>query len=86
MQRDGGDPWQWFFLAMAEWQLGNHDAARDWYAKAIDWMEKHPQIVGGETHRFRTEAAKLLGRPSPARLKQQSTKSRIGDAPLTPDR
>jgi serine/threonine protein kinase/Flp pilus assembly protein TadD len=30
-----------FFLAMAHWQLGEKDKARDWYDKAVDWMEKN---------------------------------------------
>jgi hypothetical protein len=51
---------------MNEWQLGNRDVARDWYAKAIEWMKQHPQIRGGELHRFRAEAEELLGAPEPS--------------------
>ena len=58
--RSGGDGFDWFFLAMAEWQLGNQHAARQWYEKAVERMEKK-----GSTHeelnRFRNEAADLLG-------------------------
>jgi hypothetical protein len=46
---------------MAEWQLGNHDSAREWYAKGNKWLEDHPQVVGGDLHRFREEADVLLG-------------------------
>ena len=48
-------------LAMDGWRLGNLDAARDWYAKANDWMKQHRQNESGEIHRFRTEAEKLFG-------------------------
>ncbi len=57
--RRGGNGSDWFFLAMAQWQLGNKDAAREWYGKAIQWMEKH--AANAEIMiRLRAEAAKLL--------------------------
>ena len=37
----GGNSFDWFFLAMAHWQLGHSDNARKWLAKAIEWMQKH---------------------------------------------
>ena len=49
---------QRFLLAMAEWQLGSHQAARDWYAKGAEWMETNPS--DGATIRFRREAKKLI--------------------------
>jgi tetratricopeptide (TPR) repeat protein len=49
-----------FFLAMARWQLGQKDQARDWYGRAVAWMVKNqPENKG--LHRFRAEAAALLG-------------------------
>jgi tetratricopeptide (TPR) repeat protein len=49
-----------FFLAMAHWQLGEKDKARQWYEKAVQWMEKNlPK--NEELRRFRAEAAELLG-------------------------
>src|SRR5262249_40805106 len=33
----GGDCEEWFFLAMAHWQLGERSQARDWYAQAVQW-------------------------------------------------
>ncbi len=49
-----------FLLAMAHWQMGNKDEARQWHAQAVRWMEKNkPQDE--ELRRFRTEAAELLG-------------------------
>ena len=38
--RSGGNGFDWFFLAMAHWQLGQKDDARKWYDRAIQWMEK----------------------------------------------
>jgi tetratricopeptide (TPR) repeat protein len=56
----GGDSSDWFFLAMAHWHLGEKDAARESYDRAVTWMEKHAprneELIG-----FRAEAAELLG-------------------------
>ena len=59
-QKDGGNSWQWFFLAMAHWQLGEKDEARQWYDQAVEWMEQK-QPDNDELRRFRAEAAELLG-------------------------
>jgi superkiller protein 3 len=58
--RQGGDSLDWFFLAMAHWQLGDKDQARQWYAKAVSWMEEH-QPKDEALARFRAEAEELLG-------------------------
>jgi eukaryotic-like serine/threonine-protein kinase len=55
----GGDANDWFFLAMAHWQLGNKEEARKWYDQAVQWMEKN-QPKDEELVRFRAEAEKLL--------------------------
>jgi tetratricopeptide (TPR) repeat protein len=55
----GGDSEEWYFLAMAYWQLGNKDEARRWYAKAAEWHEKHDPN-NHEFRTFRAEAAMLL--------------------------
>jgi tetratricopeptide (TPR) repeat protein len=57
--RKGGDSFDWFFLAMAHWQLGDRDQARTWYGRAVEWMDKN-QPRNDELKRFRAEAA-LLG-------------------------
>jgi tetratricopeptide (TPR) repeat protein len=62
LRKGGGDSEDWFFLAMAERQLDNKDAARNWYDKAVEWMEKN-NPRDGELIRFRAEATKLLGIP-----------------------
>jgi tetratricopeptide (TPR) repeat protein len=64
----GGDSFDWFFLAMAHWQLGQKEEARKWYEQAVQWMEKNsPQDE--ELLRFRAEAAKLLGVPDQLKAK-----------------
>jgi Flp pilus assembly protein TadD len=58
----GGNSGDWFFLAMVYWQLGDKDQARQWYDKAVQWMDKNkPQ--DDELRRFRVEAAELLKVP-----------------------
>jgi serine/threonine protein kinase/Tfp pilus assembly protein PilF len=55
-----------FFLAMAHWQLGDKPKARQWYGRALEWMEKdHLNPREEELRGFRTEAATLLGLPDP---------------------
>ena len=58
--RSGGDAFDWFFLAMAQWQLGHKDEARNWYDKAVAWTEEN-QRNNEELRRFRAEATELLG-------------------------
>jgi tetratricopeptide (TPR) repeat protein len=57
--RKGGDSNDWFFLAMAHWQLGEKDKARTWYDRAVLWMGKN-QPKNPELKRFRAEAEALL--------------------------
>lgn len=59
LMRSGGSGTDWFFLAMAHWQLGQKDDARKWYDRAVRWMEK-TQRQDEELLRFRAEAAELL--------------------------
>ena len=70
-------PWQWFFLAMAHWQLGEKEKARKWFNESVQWMEKNqldkyrsdPGLSYGgpgvpdkeDLRRFRTEAAATPG-------------------------
>jgi site-specific recombinase XerD len=55
----GGSSFDFFFLAMAHWRLGNKDKARRWHDSAVQWMDKN-QPKNDELIRFRTEAAELL--------------------------
>ncbi|MBI1914048.1 MAG: tetratricopeptide repeat protein [Planctomycetes bacterium] len=67
----GADPAQWLFLAMAHWQLGHKDKARQWYDRSVAWIDKNKEVVEKQkAMRFvtaactlRAEAAKLLGVP-----------------------
>jgi len=61
MELHGGvDSFNWFFLAMAHWQLGDPAEARKWYDQAVQWMEKNAP-TNEELRRFRAEASALLG-------------------------
>jgi hypothetical protein len=60
LQKDGGDPAQWLFLAMAHQRLDNKAEARRWYDRALQWMEKNAP-KDEELQRFRTEAEEVLG-------------------------
>jgi serine/threonine protein kinase/Flp pilus assembly protein TadD len=56
----GGDAFDWFYLAMAHWQLGDKKQARQWYDKAVSWIDKaKPQAE--DYMRLRVEAQALLG-------------------------
>jgi tetratricopeptide (TPR) repeat protein len=57
--RKDGDPFDYFFLAMAHWQLGNKGEARKWHDKAVASMDKN-QPKDEELFRVRAEAAELL--------------------------
>ena len=58
--RAGGDATDWYFVAMAHWQLGRHEEARKWYAKAVEWMNEN-QSKSDELQRFRVVATELIG-------------------------
>jgi serine/threonine protein kinase len=57
--RDGGDGFDWFLLTMAHGRLGAKDAARQWYDKAVAWMDTH-RPKDQELVRFRGEAREAL--------------------------
>jgi Flp pilus assembly protein TadD len=76
--RQGGDSFDWFFLAMAHWQLGDKDQARKWYDQAVNAMDKNPwdrnRPQFDTLRRFRAEAEELMksdpGIRSPRRCAQ----------------
>ena len=57
--RSGGNSYNWFFLAMAHWQLEHKAKPRTSYKKAVEWMEKN-KPNNEELVRFRAEAEELL--------------------------
>jgi serine/threonine protein kinase/Tfp pilus assembly protein PilF len=64
--REGGDSADWFFLAMAQWRLGQKEHAHECYDQAVASMDKQ-RPKDEELHRFRAEAEQLLGIPSEPR-------------------
>jgi tetratricopeptide (TPR) repeat protein len=60
--REGGDSFDWFFLAMAWRQLGQKQEARKWYDRASAWRDRY-QPWDDELLRFQGEAAAALGVP-----------------------
>jgi serine/threonine protein kinase/tetratricopeptide (TPR) repeat protein len=63
LRNQDGDPLnatEGFFLAMANWKLGDKAKAREWFARSIGWMEKGNKN-GAEMKRFRSEAERDLG-------------------------
>jgi tetratricopeptide (TPR) repeat protein len=68
LQKDGGDPWQWFFLAMAHGRLGHSDAARQWFDRGVRWMQER-RNRDEIPRRLWAEAAALLGIAYPPPLK-----------------
>ncbi len=73
--RNGGDSLDWFFLAMAHWQMGNKNEAHKWFDRAVQWMEKH-KSNDEELHRFRTEAAELMKQESGVRKQETEKKAK----------
>jgi tetratricopeptide (TPR) repeat protein len=63
---NSGEIANWFFLAMAHWQLGHQAAARQFYGQATASMKANKQILdkyklmNARFCRFRAEAAALL--------------------------
>ncbi len=60
----GGDPYDWFFMAMIEHERGNAKEATRWFDKSVAWM-KQQKLPDRDLLQAWTEAAKLLGRPGP---------------------
>jgi hypothetical protein len=57
--RQGGDSFDWFFLAMAYRRQGDRAQARAWFDRAVRWMDEHePQHH--ELRRFRAEAEAMV--------------------------
>jgi tetratricopeptide (TPR) repeat protein len=75
--RSGGDSAEWFFLAMAHWQLGDKQQARSWYDRAMRWMdEKQPRDE--KLRRWRAEAAALLGVADKRMATPRASRSSLG--------
>ena len=65
--RDGGDSFDWFFLAILRHREGDTDAATFEYDRAVKWYrEQRPDDL--ELRAFQLEAAETLGLPRPPEL------------------
>jgi superkiller protein 3 len=64
--RKGGDAFDFFFLAMAHWRLGQKEDGLKWYKQAVAWIEKNNEALAKnpqwteELRRFRAEAEELM--------------------------
>jgi tetratricopeptide (TPR) repeat protein len=64
--RQGGDAFDYLFLTMAHWQLGNPDSARNAYTLALQWLEKNKKTLQEDQHQaeelrsIRNEAEEVL--------------------------
>lgn len=56
----GNNSYNTFFLAMAHWQLGNEDSAREYFDQAVD-DSKWTEAERLELTRFREQAERLMG-------------------------
>jgi tetratricopeptide (TPR) repeat protein len=63
--RQGGDFYDWYFLAMVYWRQGNKQEALRWYGKANEWMEKN----GARDDIMQDEAAAVLRSEDPPSAK-----------------
>jgi tetratricopeptide (TPR) repeat protein len=82
--RSGGNSGDWFFLAMAHWQLDERKQARHWYDQAVQWMDKNNPYEE-DLCRFRAEASALLGIAEQPLRKQSTTNTRrSGEKDSTP--
>jgi tetratricopeptide (TPR) repeat protein len=68
LRGDGGDSFDWFFLAMIDQKQGRKEKAREVYEKAVKWYHADPDPAanGEELYRFEVEAAETLGLPKPS--------------------
>jgi len=66
-----GEGHDWFLLAMAHWQLGENEMARDLYDRAVKWREEN-QPANEELRRLDAEAKKLMQQDSGDKDRQES--------------
>ncbi len=80
--RGGGDAFDWFFLAMADWRLDAKAESRKWYARAVSWTEKN-RATDDECRRFRAEADELFRVNEASVSKNQSQRTKLPAKPKT---
>ena len=62
--RQGGNPDDWFFLAMIEHERDNAKEAARWFDMSVAWMNERKSLDADLLQAW-SEAAKRLGRPGP---------------------
>ena len=85
----GGTPFDWFFLAMAHWRLGDRDEARKFFNRSVEWMANR-KSHDDELCRVRAEAEAMLAdaqaavkyraRPSAVRVSRSNRRRALGSA------
>jgi hypothetical protein len=58
-ERQGGDPYDWLFLALVYHRRGDGKVARQWYDRSLRWMKTHGE-GDEEMRRFHAEARAAL--------------------------
>jgi tetratricopeptide (TPR) repeat protein len=58
--RSGGDPNDWFLLAMVRHRQGRQEEAHQWYDRAAAWTKANPSASRNVLQRFQAEAARVL--------------------------
>jgi eukaryotic-like serine/threonine-protein kinase len=75
-QRREGNAYDWFFLAMAQWQTGEKENARTSFQRGAEWMEKNcPEKA--DLKLLRAEAEQLLGDSETEAAKTKVTSSEL---------
>jgi tetratricopeptide (TPR) repeat protein len=59
LRGDGGKCIDWFFIALAHWQLGQQDEACRWHRQAIEWLDQNGP-PNAELLRIRNEVDAML--------------------------
>ncbi len=62
--RNGGDSFDWFFMALIDVKSARKDQAKVWYEKAVQWYQQY-RPLDIELQRFHVEAARALGLQAP---------------------
>jgi eukaryotic-like serine/threonine-protein kinase len=65
---NGGDATDWFVLASTLHRQGRSDQARQWFDRAVQWVERNPgldKVRAAEILGFRDEASRILGGQGP---------------------
>ncbi len=78
--------YQFAWLAMAHWQQGNKEEARQWYDRSAQWLQnnlqrvrKDPGLSEYDLRRLQAEAAQLLGIEDPGPAAKEASEKPVAD-------